>query len=184
MQKIILLLLLSINLLFASQTLKERYPHLPSSMIEYHEQALKTLPSIEKMYTSFDTLSVDEKKELKVKVKALFPYTLIKESQKLDRVQLTEFYNLYLWLMNYKAYVLIDKYYDDPDFIQAMVMAALAHKLVSSSVSYEDTYLWALVRSKEYTLPLKRYPELLKHSKDEEMQKHYEYAFKKAKEKE
>lgn len=168
---------------FATQKLSEIYPHLSKETIEYYQNISKEFPAVDKMYRNFDKLSLEEKKELKRGVKRLFPQEFIYQYLKKDKQALKEFYALYLWFMNYEAYVLVDKYYNDSDFVEAKALAILVHKLLPSNISYSDTYLWSLVRSKEYEKAIQEYPKLIKSSKDKdqikELKVHYEYAHKK-----
>ena len=177
--KLLLTLTLLFSLVFATDSLKEKYPLLSQKTINYYEEVSKTVPTIDKMYNNFKNLSKDEKKELKTKVKALFPLKFITEYQKLGDDALKEFYSLYFWLINYKAYILVDKYYDDYDFLEGKILATLVHKFNPSGISYTDTYLWSLVRAKEYDEPLAEYPKLLKRVKNtvikQELQEHYNY---------
>jgi len=181
MLRIVLFCLLSVAV-FARVSLSEQFPHLSQETIEHYKNSSKNFPAIDAMYRNFDNLSLEEKKELKKGVKSLFPQKLIHQYLKEDKQTLREFYALYLWFMNYKAFVLVDKYYKDSDFIEAKILATLVHKLLPSNISYYDTYLWSLVRSKEYTKALQEYPKLIATAKDkdeiESLKKHYEYVLK------
>jgi len=184
MFKIILFCLLSVAV-FARINLHEEYPRLSQETLEYYENISKEFPSIDTMYRNFDTLTVEERKELKRRVKRVFPQQFIHQYLKGDKQALREFYALYLWFMNYEAFVLVDKYSEDSDFLEAKILAGLVHKLLPSNISYSDTYLWSLVRSQEYDIALKEYPKLIATSKNQDeiksLQEHYAYVLKQKK---
>jgi hypothetical protein len=174
MKKLLIVTIFICTTLFAD-TLQERFPNLSKSEIEHYKAKKELLPEIESEFLEFDSLSSEQKQEFKKKIKSLVPP--IKSETK---EYIAEYLVLFAPLMNYKSYILIDKFSDDKNsFYTARLRAKLLYIHFSKNVAYADTYLWGEVKAGNYKEPLKEYPKLLKRSGyDQDIQAHYDHLLK------
>jgi len=175
--------MLLISSLYSIDDIAQKFPTLTKKEIAYYKKQMSFLEEIESQYNNFDTLTKEQKIALKKRVENLAPYYMMPRSLKNDDIHAKEFILLYAHLMNYKAYIIIDKYYtNSSDLYLASIMARLIHQLFQKNLSYHDTYLWSEVRNNRYDKALEQYPNLLiATSYDKDVQAHHDYVLLNAK---
>jgi len=187
MKKILLIVLLLSGILFAEKTIEEVYPRLSKECIKYYKTQKKSIEEIEKQLSVFDSFSKEEKESFKDKINDLVPANFFMKYLKEGNKEFEEFLYLYKSLINYKAYILVDKFrYSYRDFSVAMKLAKMNYDFFPENYSYKDTYLWSLVQNNKYKIPLKQYPTLIKklddkNIKNKEINAHYAYLLEKIK---
>jgi hypothetical protein len=181
--KIILTILLLVTILYSRENIAKEFPYLTKKEIAYYKKQINSLEEIDAQYKNFDTLTEKQKILLKNKVKNLIPYYMMLKSLKNDDIHAKEFVTLYAILMNYKAYILIDKYADDStELFMASMLARLVHEIFPKELAYLDTFLWSEVKNGRYDKALEQYPMLLEAtSHDKDIQAHYDYVLLNAK---
>ncbi len=181
--KIILTILLLISTLHSRENIEKDFPHLTNKEIAYYKKQINSLDEINSQYENFDTLTKEQKILFKDKVEKLMPYHMMPRELKNDNIHAKEFVILYAVLMNYKAYIIVDKYSNNSsDLYLASIMARLLHQLFPKNLSYQDTYLWSEVKNGRYDKALELYPDLLiSTSYDEDVQVHHDYVLLNAK---
>lgn len=160
-----------------AQTLSQKYPNLSKSDIEHYEKQKELIPQIDTMYQQFESLSQEERKKLKKMIDKLMPKDMYQDLRNKDA---QEFLLLFAPLMNYQAYIVIDKFSDDREkFFLALHTAKLLRGFFPTNIGFYDTYLWGDVKRDNFDLPLREYPKLLEISNnDAEIQEHYDYLLK------
>ncbi len=180
MKKIVLIVSLLISGLVSQSyfDIKKLFPNLTTNEITYYEKQFDNLENIKTEYEDFDTLTQEQKILLKNKVSQLISYKMIPINvQKWRKKHDKELLTLIAPLMNYQAYIIVDKYENDSKlFLQATLLARLVHNMFPKNLAYKDTYLWSQVKNGHYYEALKEYPALLKAtSYDQDVKRHYEY---------
>lgn len=182
--KIILILSLTTSILFAQQTLQQRYPNLPKELIALYKSKEGVISEIESKLKDFDSFSKKEKILFKHKIFDLVSGDLLYEYGKKDKKVFSDFLYLYKGLINYKAYLLVDKYCNNARACDiGKNLAIMNHNFFPTNLAYEDTYLWALVKNNKYDKALEKFPLLIKKleakNKDAtEVIEHYQYVLK------
>lgn len=174
MKKLLISFLLLYNTLLA-QTLQEQFPTLNKSEIEHYKTQKELLPNIDKEFEEFDNFDEEQKQKFKEKVNILVPPIRTEEKR-----YVADYLLLFAPLMNYKAYIFIDKYHSDSkSFYTGQLIAQLLHQSFPKNFAYADTYLWGQVKAGNYKEPLEKFPHLLvKSNYNTDIQEHYDYVLK------
>jgi len=150
---------------------------LPQEVIETFNIQKEKLLQLETSYKDYDTMSYHQKQKYAKQMIEIVPSKLIVAYQNKSEKDLEEFVRLYAPLLNYKAYFMIDKLYEDKNMLKVGIyLSKLIYKEYPTNIAYLDTYLWGMVRANR-NLDMARmgYAVILKQTKSEEIQKHYDY---------
>lgn len=173
MKKILVVLVLVIEL----------FADLPQSLIDDFNIKKATLPSIEERFRKFESLSKDEQSSLISEIYKLVPNKLLKEYINKTDGSSYEFAKLYAPLINYKAYMLIDKYnLDNRSLKLGIALAKMINEVYPTNIAYQDTYLWGIFhKGGNLDFLLNNYPNILKASNyDKEVKYHFDMVKKEA----
>jgi len=135
------------------------------------------LKELNDVYPTYDDMKYNDKKKYSKKMLDLVPHTLFKKYVLKGKKEFKEFLILFAPLHNYQAYFMIDKLYKDKDYLKiGRNLAYINYRIFPKNVSYMDTYLWGIVRSKkDLKIALAGFALILKQKKIEDIQKHYDY---------
>ena len=166
-----------------NNSLTNSYPSLPIEVINNYKIQVQNLKQIEEDIKGFEDFTKEQNIEFLKMIQALLPSNLMDTLYSKDKKQQIEFVVLNAPLLNYQAYIYLDKYsYNYKLFKKGLNIAKLLYEVFPNNIAYQDTYLWGLVKNNQYKKPQEEYPSLIeKSNNNEEIISHYDYLVSKTK---